>query len=200
MLNIARERVAAEGLTNVEFQEFDGEALDVPADSFDAAVCRWGLMFLPSPDRAVSGMHDALRPGGRIAVATWSVPPKVPFLSAPMGVLRRALDLPPPPPNAPGPFSLANPEALSKLLTTSGFGDVSVEPFEARFEYETVDLYLDSLRDLAAPIVALVSGQPAERQAELWQAIADAMAPFTSDAGVVELPSEALIASGRRPN
>lgn len=198
MLAIARERAATEGLGNLEFREFDGEALDVPAGSFDAALCRWGLMFLPDPAAAVAGMHAALKPGGSIAVATWSVPPKVPMLSVAMGVLGRELKLPAPPAGAPGPFSLANPDVLSALLTDAGFTDVSVEGKMLDFEYETAEVYIESLKDLAAPVVALVNGQPQERRQQLWDAIRDAVGPFTLETGAIKMPSETLIASGRR--
>lgn len=198
MLEIGRERAQAEGLSNVEFLEFDGEALDVAPGEFDAALCRWGLMFLPDAGRAVSGMRDALRPGGGVAVATWSVPKKTPFLSLPMGVLRRELDLPPPPADAPGLFSLADVEILAELLASNGFSDVSTETRTLTFEYDTVDVYIDSLKDLAAPIVALVDGQPPPRRAKLWAKIGEAANAYANEDGVVRLTGDALVASGRR--
>src|SRR6266403_5012356 len=47
MLAIARERVEAAGLKNVELVESDAESLNLDAHSFDAVLCRWGLMFMP---------------------------------------------------------------------------------------------------------------------------------------------------------
>ena len=47
MLIIARERVSALGLKNLTFRQVDAEALDFPENSFDAVLCRFGLMFLP---------------------------------------------------------------------------------------------------------------------------------------------------------
>ncbi|HXW85254.1 MAG TPA: methyltransferase domain-containing protein, partial [Candidatus Binataceae bacterium] len=47
MLAVARERVAALGLGNLEFVESDAESLALPPATFDAIVCRWGFMFLP---------------------------------------------------------------------------------------------------------------------------------------------------------
>ncbi len=47
MLEIARRRAKDLGSTNVELREMDAEQHDFPEASFDAALCRWGLMFLP---------------------------------------------------------------------------------------------------------------------------------------------------------
>lgn len=198
MLAVGRERAAAAGLTNIEFMEVDGEALDVPSESFDAAVCRWGLMFLPRPERAVTAMRDALRSGGRIAVSTWGPPPRVPLLSLAMGVLVRELSLPPPAPG-PGPFGLADPEQLRALLTDNGFEGVQVEPFTVGFTYRSAEEFVESTRDLAAPVTASIDAQPAERRPALWEAIEAAVAPFTDAGGAVTLPSEALLASAHRP-
>src|SRR3970040_2154735 len=43
MLEVARELAEAQGVGNVEFRLVDGEELDVDAESFDAATCRWGI-------------------------------------------------------------------------------------------------------------------------------------------------------------
>lgn len=71
MLAVARERVAALGLTNVEFREIDAEALDFQEPRFDAVLSRWGLMFLPNLTGALANMRRLLKPGGRLARAVW---------------------------------------------------------------------------------------------------------------------------------
>jgi len=79
MLAIARERIDAAGLTNVDLVESDAESLRLDPHSFDAALCRWGLMFMPDLDGVVRAMHRALKPGGRVATAVWSQADKVPM-------------------------------------------------------------------------------------------------------------------------
>lgn len=49
MLGYARERVAAAGVSNVEFLEREASKLEFPEASFDAAVSRWGIIFEPRP-------------------------------------------------------------------------------------------------------------------------------------------------------
>lgn len=49
MLSCAREKAGQAGVTNIEFRCVDGETLDFPANTFDAATIRRGLMFMPEP-------------------------------------------------------------------------------------------------------------------------------------------------------
>ena len=68
MLEVAREKAKAQGVSNVEFRLVDGEEIDVEPDTFDAVTCRWGMMFMPEPLNFLHQAHRALKPGGRIAV------------------------------------------------------------------------------------------------------------------------------------
>src|SRR5918996_2179755 len=48
MLSIAKQRAAYLGLQKIiEFKEGDAETIDLPTSTFDAALCRWGLIYLP---------------------------------------------------------------------------------------------------------------------------------------------------------
>ncbi|HEU4448103.1 MAG TPA: methyltransferase domain-containing protein [Nitrososphaeraceae archaeon] len=48
MLSFAKQRASSLGLRDViEFKEGDAETIYLPSSTFDAALCRWGLMFLP---------------------------------------------------------------------------------------------------------------------------------------------------------
>ena len=48
MLSLAKQRAVSLGLRDViKFKEGDVETIDLPSSTFDAVLCRWGLMFLP---------------------------------------------------------------------------------------------------------------------------------------------------------
>ena len=198
MLRIARERADDLGLRNVEFHEMDAEALDLPEDSFDAVLCRWGLMFLPNLADALSGMRRVLSPGGRLAAAVWSEPHKVPYLSLPMRVIGEMIELPSPPPGAPGPFSLADVETLERALREAGFDNVRSEPITVQMEYTSAEVYVSATQDLAAPIAAMLADRPAELRRKVWHAVADAAAQYASADGSVRMPSEAICVVGQR--
>jgi enediyne biosynthesis protein CalE5 len=70
MVDFAREKAAAAGLRNIEFRVMDGEQLDLPWATFDAATLRWGLMFMPDPTACLQRIHRALKSGARLALAT----------------------------------------------------------------------------------------------------------------------------------
>ena len=84
-------------------------------------------MFLPNLAGALSGIHRLVASGGRLAAAVWAEPQAVPMLSLPMGVMRHMMDMPAPPPGAPGPFSLADAGTLEEALKQAGFTDVRSE-------------------------------------------------------------------------
>ena len=79
MVALGRERGAELGLHNIDFREMDAEAPDLPENSFEIVLCRFGLMFLPNPQVALERLHELLAPGGRLVAAVWGPPHKVPF-------------------------------------------------------------------------------------------------------------------------
>lgn len=59
---------AALDMHNVSTLELDGERLhELRAGSFDAAISRVGLIYLPNRQQALTGIHHAPRSGGRFA-------------------------------------------------------------------------------------------------------------------------------------
>ena len=71
MVAIARAQAARRGAGHVRFERMDAEHLDLPAASFDAAVCALGLMYVPDARQAVGEMARVLSPGGRVVAAVW---------------------------------------------------------------------------------------------------------------------------------
>lgn len=71
LLESARDRAAAEGL---DAQFHDGDAEDLPFDDgeFDATLSVFGSMFAPDHKKTAAEMVRVTRPGGRIAVASWT--------------------------------------------------------------------------------------------------------------------------------
>jgi len=64
LLALAREEAIRLGLRNVEFREMDAEEPDLAPHAFDAALCRWALMFLPHLIRTLTRLRALLVPGG----------------------------------------------------------------------------------------------------------------------------------------
>lgn len=198
MLTIARERAAERSLHQATFLEMDAESLELPQNSFDAILCRWGLMFLPHLDATLIQMQQLLRPGGRLATAVWDVPSQVPMLSLPMRVVRQHLQLPPPPADVPNPFNLANVAGFEQRLTQAGFSDISSERMTLYWEFSSAAEFVNMTRDLAAPVTALLSNQPIGLQNEIWQGVAEAVQQYELQNGRICVPSKTISIVGER--
>jgi demethylmenaquinone methyltransferase/2-methoxy-6-polyprenyl-1,4-benzoquinol methylase len=64
----------AGSVMNVYFQQGDGLALPLPAESFDAVTISFGLRNMADRHRSLSEMNRVLRPGGRLFVLEFSQP------------------------------------------------------------------------------------------------------------------------------
>jgi ubiquinone/menaquinone biosynthesis C-methylase UbiE len=193
MLAIARERVAALGLQNVEFRELDAEQLDLLEGKFDAALCRWGLMHLPQLVPALEGVRQRLLPNGRFAAAVWSTPSKVPVLSLPRNVIIQYIAVPSPPVGTPGPFSLSDSDALEQAFAQAGFSEVQSEPLELILELASASDYTRFIQAISPSINALLASQSAEQQERIWQAIRETVQErYGSADGTLRMPAESI--------
>jgi SAM-dependent methyltransferase len=195
MLAFGRERAAAAGLGNVEFVESDASSLDFPPASFDAAVSRWGIIFEPDAEAAAGRIRGFLRPGARMAIASWGEPDQVPFLSIPMRTTRERLGVPPPPPGTPGPLSRPTPAAIGGLLEGGGFSEVAVEQGEVTFEFDSPEQFTAYVRAISAPIRAMIEQHAGEAQEEAWEAITQAAADAGGGSKPLRLSNAVLFAS-----
>jgi SAM-dependent methyltransferase len=197
MLAYGRERAQGAGIDNIEFVESAAIDLDFPADSFDAALSRWGIIFDPDGEGAAGRVRGFLKPGSRMAIASWGTPEQVPFLSLPMRTAMTKLDVPPPPAGTPGPLSRPTPEALGGLLEGGGFNDVEVEQTEVTFEWASPEDFTTFIKEIAPPISGMISPHPPEVQEETWQAITDATRDAAGGDGPVRFENVVLMATGR---
>jgi ubiquinone/menaquinone biosynthesis C-methylase UbiE len=157
LLAMAAERAAREGVTNLELRVGDAaELAGVPDAGFDAALCRWGLMFMSSPVAALAAARRALVPGGPLVLAVWAEPERVSWFSLPRRALAKQRGLSPIEPTAPGPFRYADPERLRHDLEQAGFGVEHVEELEVHVvEAETAAELADWARAFGmAPLLA----------------------------------------------
>ena len=197
MLNFGRQRAAANGVENIEFMQSDANSLDFPHESFDAAVSRWGIIFDPDGEGAAAKVRGFLKPGSRFAISSWGAPERVPWLGIAMKTAMERLDVPPPPPGTPGPLSRPTAEAIGGLLEGGGFSDVRVDELEVTFPFESAEEYVQNIKAIAAPLVAMISPHPEEVQRETWDAIADVARDRGDGDGRVSLSNQVWVAAGQ---
>jgi SAM-dependent methyltransferase len=197
MIGFGRERAAAADVENIEFVESDAASLSFPEASFDAALSRWGIIFDPDGEGAAARVRSFLKPGARMAISSWGPPDRVPMLGVPMRTAMQRLNVPPPPPGTPGPLSRPTPEAIGGLLEGGGFSEVEVEEVEVVFEYESAEAFTSFVKEIAPPVIAMVSPHPPEVQEATWAAITDAIRAAGEGEGTLRLTNLALLAVGR---
>jgi SAM-dependent methyltransferase len=198
MVTVAELRARAAGVSNVATRVLDLEAIDEPDGSYDAVLCREGLMFAVDPSRAVREMHRVLRPGGRVAVAVWSKREDNPWLTVVLDAIGDVTGMVLPPPGVPGPFSLGDPVRLAALFDDSGFADIDVDAVAAPLSVPSFDAWWHRNLTVAGPVVAVLNRMDEETRARVRHRAHDAVAPYwRGDA--LELPGLALVVSGDRP-
>lgn len=197
MLEAARKRAAAAGLTNVTFVEGNAQTLALPTQGFDAVLSRWGLMFFLPLVPALEGFRRVLRPGGYLAAAVWGAPQEVPIISASCAAIFGQLGRPLPPPDAPGPFNLADSDKLAQKLVDAGFHDAQTESLTMSVTFPSSDVFVRFQRATNMLVKTVIEQQPEDQQAALWQTVAQTGARMASPDGSITLHNRCICVSGR---
>ena len=197
---LARANVAAAGFAQVETRVADGEDLGLAAASFDAVVCRLGLMLFADPLRGLREMHRALRPGGGACTVVFSRPENNPCLTILLSTALKHAGLPMPDPSLPGGLlSLGQPGHLDRLFRSAGFQDVATTALDAVFRMPSVDHYLAFVRSSASPILNILASLAPAAAAAAWAEMRHRLDQFTTGEGWAG-PNELLLTAGRRPS
>ena len=198
ILEFAREKARSAGYRNVETEVVDGENLNVTATSFDAAICRLGLMLFPDPGKGLREMFRALKPNGRAGTMVFSTPDRNPCVSILVTTALKHAGLPPRDPYQPGGLlSLGKPGLIDDLFRRAGFSRVATTSVIAPFRLPSVKDYLDFVRTSASPILQIVGRLDEAAQAAAWTEIEDKLGAFNTRDGW-EGPNELLLTVGHR--
>ena len=126
MIAEARRRSTAEGLANARFTVGDAQVYPFGHAAFDVVISRFGAMFFGDPVAGFTNLARALRGGGRLALLSWQELARNDWVLALRETLAAGRSLPEPPPGTPGPFGLADPDGIRRVLTAAGFTDVEL--------------------------------------------------------------------------
>jgi SAM-dependent methyltransferase len=197
ILEFAEKAANDTGLANVTTQVLDGEHIDVEEGRFDAVISRVGLIYFPDQQAALTGMWQALRPGGRLSAVVYSTADRNGFFSIPVGIIRRRAQLPPPAPGQPGPFSLGGPGVAEGAFAKAGFRDIGVETVPSPLRLASAAECLAFERQSFGALHQMLAGLSEPDREAAWTEISEALAQFEGPEGFVG-PCEMLVVSGTR--
>src|SRR5215469_7017490 len=198
MVEAARREARHLGLRNAQFDVARADHLPFAADTFDAAVSRFGVMFFPSPVDAVLEMLRVLKPGRKLALAAWYLAGENPFFYTLSRVMERYVDSPPPAPDAPDTFRFASPRKLRDVLDRAGVLVPSERILEFTIEVpisgeDFWTLRCEMSETLRKKVVMLSRGQLAEAKRQALEAFR----AYSTDCGL-RFPAKVLIVSGSK--
>jgi enediyne biosynthesis protein CalE5 len=201
MLAIAKERATFLRLQDIiEFKESDAENLNLPNSSFDAALCRWGLMLFPNLDAAIGKIFSSLVSGGRLAAAVWADAPKVPIISLATRIIGSQAQMSAPPPGVPNPFSLADTNKLKNSLAGAGFRDIHIDTVNVTFEFESGEEYCRYGQAVSNSARIALSKVTEERKEDVLRKVAEeATRNYGTANGQIKMDNESICIVGTRP-
>ena len=124
LIATARQRAETNGVTNTDFVCADAATVTL-SKGYDHLFSRFGLMFFEDPPAAFRHIHGLAQPGARLDFSCWAPPSENPWVSELLAIVADFVEMPPPDPTAPGPFTLADRDATLALLEQAGFKDVA---------------------------------------------------------------------------
>jgi len=186
------------GMNNVRTQVIDGENLaELNTEPFDAVISRVGLIYFPDQQKALTGMKQQLRTGGKVAAMVYSTAETNPFFSTPVAIIRRRAKLPPPLPGQPGPFSLGGEGKLVEVFARAGFKNIELETISAPVRVSSAAECLQFEQESFGALHQMLSGLSDMEQDDAWCEVEEALTQFETD-GQFEGPCELLIAVGSK--
>ena len=196
MVQLLRRTLA--GQTNIQVAQIDARQIDLPDGSVDIVVFRMGLMLVTEPEQVLQECHRVLKSGGRLGVAVWAGPEHNPWLtSVGMAAMMHGLVSGGPPTGPGGPFSLADPAGLERLIRDSGFAQVALHVVETEASFTATDEHFDTVVSLASPLAAALSAAPESTRVAVRNTAALLVEAHRTADGL-RVPGRALVSTARR--
>ncbi|MBN8860198.1 MAG: methyltransferase domain-containing protein [Sphingobacteriales bacterium] len=197
MLEVAAKNAVKRGIENYETVVADVCELPFENSYFDAVSCRFGFMFFPDMQVAANEMVRVLKPGGRLATSVWNGPEKNFWVTAIMGIIKKNMDLPSPPPGAPGMFRCAQPGLLGGLFANAGLKNITEKEITGKLNAGSADNFWNFTMEVGAPIVAVLGKADEPVKQKIKEETFELLREKYPD-GNVSIESSALVIYGEK--
>jgi SAM-dependent methyltransferase len=193
MLSVAEEHAQEKNISNYTTRACDISNLPFDKGSFDAVSCRMGFMFFPDMQQAANEMVRVLKNGGRLATSVWAAAPQNPWVTIMMGSIGKFMEMPAPPPGAPGMFRCAAPGMIREMLEKAGLKTVEEKQVKGKLNYASADEYWQNMNEIAAPVVNMLSKATDEQVKNIKEEVYSKLAEQSTS-----LDFAAIIISGEK--
>jgi ubiquinone/menaquinone biosynthesis C-methylase UbiE len=179
MLEGARANAAAQGLSNLQFRVADAENLPFADAEFDRVTARFGLMFFLDIPKALTEVRRVLKPVGRISFVVWGPPEGNPLFSTMTGPFLKHVQMPTPPPDAPGVFRFADQGKVAGVVSAAGFHDVKTATTTVEWPWpgSPEEAWL-ATSELAAPFKKMMAALPEEKRPAVVAEVIEGIARY----------------------
>ncbi|HEX8069281.1 MAG TPA: class I SAM-dependent methyltransferase [Pyrinomonadaceae bacterium] len=200
MVKAAEGEARRRGLTNVKFRRCEAGRLPFDADSFDAAVCRFGAMFFPDPLAALGEMLRVTGPGGALSLAVWHRSDLNPYYYVIANVISRYVETTPAPsPAAPDAFRFAELGTLARILEEAGATGVRERVFKFRMEAPVSPAEFWAMRsETSGTLREKLATLSAEERTRVAQEVQEAVREFFPN-NMMSFPAQVIIVTGKKP-
>jgi ubiquinone/menaquinone biosynthesis C-methylase UbiE len=181
-----------------QFQQGDAQDLPFPDNSFDAAVCGYGLMHVPDSEKVLREMQRVVRPGGRIAVSVWDSKDPLNGFGLIYVAVRAHGNINVALPHGADFFQFGTEEKMHAALSSVGLADVKATVFDQKWRVRTADQMLGAIFKGAVRSRAILAAQTEAEMRGVRGFFEKTLAELPKDGPDSLVPLPAVIGSGAK--
>lgn len=189
-IQTAAAEASAAGVKNARFQALDVEVADL-GGPYDLAFSRFGTMFFAGPVAALRNVRSALVPGGRLVMVVWRRRIDNDWLYRAQTIVEGMVSRPEEydePTCGPGPFSMADADTTTEILSHAGYVDISLHRCDLPIAIgkdagEAIDLIM--ALGPAGEILRLAGERAAHLHDDIRRALRSSLSEFAAPEGLV---------------
>lgn len=187
---------AAESGLPVRAAAMDAQRLGLRDSGFDAALSIFGIILCPDPVLALREMARTVRPGGRLALVTWTEPQNYELVARLIAAIQAVRGSQPPPPGLPAQLRFREEAAFRDLFASADLAVEGITRIEAGLDAPSAR-WLSERVAFAPGLAAMLAAQGADREAVVARFAADLERERGN--GPVSLRAVAFLGLGRVP-